>query len=363
MRVLIFFVIVAAFVGGGFYYVNQNGLDASSSFADLFTSKQNNQCVALVDFQPDPEIDDALPDKSARRAILAEPADVTRYLDYAELLLSDNQLEDAVLCIEDGIKNEETRSEAFLLRAKANYGLKKYDRALSDVRAAVKSNPNAENAWRYFGDIAQYLNDDEALFEAGGGYTKNFPNSAFGYYDIAAAYILRGEYENALSFYEEYARRRESPGRVHLFRGKAYRAMGRFQEALEQFTLAEQVVDEREEGVYLEYDLSIERACIAALDGRHEFATGELKTLIYEKNFRSPRVKYCYGIAKRAAGDETAAMLWFERAIAGDMELFEVPQPKFREDPWVLRIKQRILSDIADDKRSLPSPLMFPDEI
>ncbi|HAO21509.1 MAG TPA: hypothetical protein DCQ37_14195 [Desulfobacteraceae bacterium] len=132
-------------------------------------------------------------------------------------------------------------SRIFFFRAKAQYYLKDYDKAIADYNKAIELNPNLDSAYNNRGFIYDENGDyDKAIADYNKAIELN-PNLDAAYNNRGSSYGKKGDYAKAFDDYNKSIRINNKNDSAFLNRGNIYYKQGDYDKAIEDYTKAIQL--------------------------------------------------------------------------------------------------------------------------
>ncbi len=132
-------------------------------------------------------------------------------------------------------------SRIFFFRAKAEYYLKDYDKAISDYNKAIELNPNFDTAYNNRGFAYDEKGEyDKAISDYNKAIEIN-PNFDTAYNNRGSAYGKKGDYDKAFDDYNKAISENSKNDSAFLNRGNMYYKQGAYGKAIEDYTKAIQL--------------------------------------------------------------------------------------------------------------------------
>jgi len=174
-------------------------------------------------------------------AVEACPVDERARRLYAESLWDQGRADSAVEQMEQAVRLSGGEAETMVRLGQMYLARDNIDGAATQAARAIAASPQLAKAWALEGDVlARREQYDVALarYHRALAYRSDYPQVQFA---VAEIYARQGRHTRALATLAALAQQYNpdnSPQRLHVMRGRSYRALRRYDEAASEFSLA-----------------------------------------------------------------------------------------------------------------------------
>jgi len=220
---------------------------AIEAIAPLFSEPERNNLVSLggayrirgTIYVANEDFDRAIKDFS--QALSIYPADPALYMARGEAYDKKSEPEKAIADYGSAIEHDPTNVSAYLARGNSYQGSRDYEHAVQDYERVVNLRPSDRQLAIAYVDLGQihFESDPDRAIEDYGKAIKTavVPLNLRAYYNRATLFENRNDYSRAIDDYSELLKIAPGSTGVYGARGRAYRAIGNFDESLSDYTV------------------------------------------------------------------------------------------------------------------------------